>query len=193
MGKSVNTNTIKEYLDNGIIKKGDYSNLTRFFMKNAEKSLSTAISLLRISEDSELKKKIGLNDEFESYIWVITSSYYSMFYAVNALFSKNGIKINSTQGVHALTRITFRHFFINNNKLAKKLYEIYEEAEKDALDITQTNYPKIAEELSENLEYEENKRSKFQYEITEEAKKRHAETSIKRAKEFLETIEQTIR
>lgn len=193
MGKNINNNIITEYLDKGIIKKGDYSRLSDFYLNNALKSLSTAISLLKISEDAELKKRIGLSNDFESYIWVITSSYYSMFYAVNALFSKNNIKIDTNQGVHSITRIAFCHFFIDNNKLAKKLYELYKNAEKDAFDITQTHYQDRARKMYENLEYEENKRSRFQYEITSDAKKNLAETSINRAKEFLETIEQTLK
>src|SRR3989344_3988658 len=84
---------INIYQKEGLFKKGEYSNLTGFYVKNAEKTLQTADTLMQISENNELKKKLGLLDDFETYLWVITTSYYSMFYILNALFSKQGIKL----------------------------------------------------------------------------------------------------
>ncbi|MBM3199929.1 hypothetical protein FJZ53_03240 [Candidatus Woesearchaeota archaeon] len=86
-------NNVKYYLAEGLFKKGNYDFLTGFYLDNAKRSLSTAKVLFRASEDKELKKMLGLLDSFETYLWVITASYYSMFYAVNALFSKNGLKV----------------------------------------------------------------------------------------------------
>lgn len=147
-------NNIKMYQQEELFKTGDFSFLTAFYLGNAKKSLSTAEILLRISEDSQLKKACKLADDFETYLWAITASYYSMFYAVNALFSKNRIKIGD-KIAHKVASDVFYVYFIQNNKIAKKLFEIYEEAKDQALDLTATKYPEHAEKLSENLECQE--------------------------------------
>lgn len=85
---------IQLYLKDGLIKKGDYESLKEFYLETAKKTLQTSDALMQISENNELKKKLNLLDSFETYLWVITSSYYSMFYILNALFAKNGIKLS---------------------------------------------------------------------------------------------------
>ena len=44
-------------------------------------------------------------------------------------------------------------------------------SEQEVIDITQTKYPQKAQELADNVDYEKKKRSRFQYNITENAKK----------------------
>lgn len=148
--------------------------------------------MFRISEDKELKKILGLLDSFETYLWVITTAYYSMFYAVNALFSKNGIKVGD-KIAHKITSDLFYFYFIQNNKLAKRLFEIYEEAKDEALELTDTKYPGLAEELSKNLFYEMGKRHRFQYNMLESIKRGYAKTSLSRALEFVNQIEVVIK
>jgi len=63
--------------------------------------------------------------DFEGYLWVIVSSYYSMFYAATALLASQGIRATG-QIVHKVTRDALIHFFVSNEKLAK-LLEQYEE------------------------------------------------------------------
>lgn len=181
-------NNIQSYLLEGLFKKGEYDYLTDFYLNHAKRSLSTAQILQQISEDNQLKKSFELLEDFETYLWVITSSYYSMFYAVNALFSKNGIKIGD-KIAHKVTSDVFYFYFIQNNKIAKKLFEIYEETKNDALELTDTKYPELAKGLLKNLEFERNKRHKFQYNMLESIKKKYAETSLKRAVEFVSQIE----
>ncbi len=84
---------INTYQRDKLFKKGEYSNLIDFYINTSRKTLQTADALMQISENNELKKKLGFLDDFETYLWVITTSYYSMFYMVNALFSKHGIKL----------------------------------------------------------------------------------------------------
>ena len=103
------------YLKEGLFKKGDYNHLTEFYIKTAKKTLQTADALMQISENNDLKKKLGLLDDFETYLWVITASYYSIFYMVNALFSKNGIKIGD-KVVHKVTSDVFYFYFIKNQE-----------------------------------------------------------------------------
>ncbi len=185
-------NNVKHYQSEELFKKGDYGYLTNFYLDNAKKSLSTAEALFRISEDKELKKTLGLLDSFETHLWVITTAYYSMFYAVNALFSKNGIKVGD-KIAHKITSDLFYFYFIQNNKLAKRLFEIYEEAKDEALELTDTKYPGLAEELSKNLFYEMGKRHRFQYNMLESIKRGYAKTSLSRALEFVNQIEVVIK
>lgn len=183
---------IKAYLDEGLFKKGDFEYLTDFYLNTAKKTLSTADALMQLSNNAELKQKFNLLEDFETYLWIITTSYYSIFYAVNALFSKNNIKIGDRL-VHKVTSDVFYYYFIQNNKVAKELFDIFEEAKESAMDITNTKYPEEAEELSKDLEFERKKRHKFQYNMTISIKKSYAQTSLKRALEFVNKIEMLIK
>ena len=71
-------------------------------MKNATSSLSTASILQQISDEDKLKQALKVGGGFEAYLWVIVSSYYSMFYATTALLASHGIRVRG-QIVHKLT------------------------------------------------------------------------------------------
>lgn len=181
---------IRIYLEEGLFKKGDYGQLTEFYLNNAKRTLSTSDALMQLSDKSSLKESFSLLEDFETYMWVITTSYYSMFYALNALFSNNGIKIGD-RIAHKVSCDLFYHYFVMNNKIAKEMFEIYEEAKDTALDLAA--YSEKAEELSQNLEFEMAKRHKFQYNMTATVKRSQAQTSLKRAIEFVNEIEVLIK
>ena len=181
---------IKMYQNEGLFKKGDYSYLIEFYARTAKKTLQTADALIQISENNELKQKLGLLDNFETYLWVVTTAYYSMFYMVNALLSKQGIKL-SDKIVHKVASDVFYFYFIKNKKIAKELYEIYEEAKDQTMDLIR--YSEQAEKLFQDLEFEREKRHRFQYDMTESIKRGYAETSLKRAKQFINEIELILR
>ena len=181
---------INSYARDGLFKRGSYNYLIDFYVKTAKKTLQTADSLMQISENNELKKRLGLLDDFETYLWVITTSYYSMFYIVNALLLKNGMKLGD-KIVHKVASDVFYFYFIKNKKIARELFEIYEEAKCQAMDLI--NYSEQAEKLYQDLEYERDKRHKFQYNMTENIKRSYAQTSLKRAKEFINEIELLIK
>lgn len=181
---------INSYARDGLFKRGSYNYLIDFYVKTAKKTLQTADSLMQISENNELKKRLGLLDDFETYLWVITTSYYSMFYIVNALLLKNGMKLGD-KIVHKVASDVFYFYFIKNKKIARELFEIYEEAKGQAMDLI--NYSEQAEKLYQDLEYERDKRHKFQYNMTENIKRSYAQTSLKRAKEFINEIELLIK
>ena len=176
---------VNSYLREGLIKKGEYDNLTEFYIKTAKKTLQTADALMQISENIEIKKKLELLDDFETYLWVITASYYPMFYIVNALFSKNKIKIGD-KIAHKVSSDVFYVYFIKNKKIARELFEVYEEAKGQAMNLI--SYSEQAEKLSQDLESERDKRHKFQYDMTENIKRGYAQTSLKRAKDFTNEI-----
>ncbi|MBU0977609.1 MAG: hypothetical protein KKD18_04285, partial [Nanoarchaeota archaeon] len=177
---------INAYQREGLFKKGEHAYLIDFYIKTAKKTLQTADALMQISEGNELKNRLGLLDDFETYLWVITTSYYSMFYMVNALFSKQGIKLGD-KIVHKVASDVFYFYFIRNKKIAKELFETYEEAKGQAMDLI--SYTEQAEKLFQDLEFERDKRHKFQYNMTESIKRSYAQTSLKRAKDFSNEIE----
>lgn len=102
---------VKQYIDEGLlkVKDKDAQKFVSFFMKNAESSLQTASILQEISDQQTLKTTLKVSGDFESYLWVIVSSYYSMFYAATALLASQGIKATG-QIVHKVTGDALIHF-----------------------------------------------------------------------------------
>lgn len=180
---------IKQYLSEGLlrIKDTEHKKFVPFFMEQAEKSLHTANIIYDLSTEDNVKQALRVERRFESYIWVIVISYYSMFYAALALLASEGIKVGR-QIVHKVTSDALIHFFISNKRLVK-LLENYEEARDTTLELIgreelMRRLEKRADELIIAYEHEMKKRSRFQYEIGEMAKRGYAETSLKRAKGF---------
>ena len=181
---------VKQYVDDGLLKINDRDapRFVGFFMANAESSLRTASVLQQISDENVLKETLKTGMDFESYLWVIVSSYYAMFYAATALLAKQSVK-TAGQIVHKVTADALIHLFGSNEKLAK-LLEQYEEAQAIGLELIgreelMKRMQKKADELIVAYESERKKRSKFQYDIGIQAKRGYAQTSLERAKEFV--------
>ncbi len=188
---------VRTYIKDGLLKTGnkDIVRFSGFYLSNAEMSLQTASILFQLSMDEKQKDLLNINRNFESYLWVIVSSYYSMFYTANALLSNEGVKVGE-EIVHKVTADALINFFIVNSKLAK-LLEDYEEAKDEALElIGKDKILEINEERAKELvlsyEFERRKRSKFQYDIGVSAKQNYAKTSLERAKKFLFEIKKLI-
>ncbi len=189
---------VKQYVDDGLLKLGDNDapKFVDFFMANAESSLRTASILQEISDDNALKETLKVGMDFESYLWVIVSSYYAMFYAATAILAKQGIRTTG-QIVHKVTADVLIHFFGSNEKLAK-LLEQYEETQAVGLELVgredlMKRMQKKADELIIAYEGERKKRSKFQYDIGVQAKKGYAQTSLERAKDFVFEIRKLVK
>jgi uncharacterized protein (UPF0332 family) len=189
---------VKQYADDGLLKVNDKDapRFVGFFMANAESSLRTASVLQQISDDESLKETLQLGSNFESYLWVIVSSYYAMFYAATAILAKQGVKA-SGQIVHKVTADALIHFFASNKKLAK-LLEQYEEAQTVGLELIgreelMKKMQKKADELIISYEGERKKRSKFQYDIGVQAKRGYAQTSLERARIFVFEISKLVK
>jgi len=189
---------VKQYVDDGLLKINDKdaARFVDFFMANAESSLRTASILQQISDEDTLKETLKVGSDFESYLWVIISSYYAMFYAATAILAKQGIKA-SGQIVHKVTADALIHFFWSNAKLAK-LLEQYEETQTVGLELIgreelMKKMQKKADELIVSYESERKKRSKFQYNIGIQAKKGYAQTSLERARTFVFEINKLIK
>jgi uncharacterized protein (UPF0332 family) len=126
---------VKQYIEDGLLKinDNDAAKFVNFFMANAESSLRTASILQQISDEDALKEALKAGSDFESYLWVIVTSYYAMFYSATAILAKHDIK-TSGQIVHKVTADALIHFFGSNEKLAK-LLEQYEEAQTFGLEL----------------------------------------------------------
>ena len=130
-------------------------------------------------------------EKLDTNLWVINTSYYSMFFAATALLAKFGHKIDSEVGIHRLTYHALVHYFVKeNNKLKIQLVEEYMDAVKDAEKLLQLGESKIRE-LIKDFDYEMEKRKTFTYSTEETAERSKAITSYNRAKNFLQEMSKT--
>lgn len=111
-----------------------------------------------------------------SSLWVIVSSYYSMYYMANAVLLKLGYKV-SDQISHKITSDSLVVYV--RDKLEKKLLEDYEAAKVEAMELNN-----LTDELIKSFEFERKKRSSFQYDMNTVIKRSKANTSLERAIKF---------
>ena len=142
------------------------------YLENADLSLKTANELMQ----SPLK----------SYLWVIVTSYYSMFYMANAVLLSYGYKTQD-KIAHKVTSDALIVLVLD--KLKKELLEDYEAIQKDALEIVSAK----AESVIESYSLELDKRSRFQYNMLEQTKEAKAQTSLKRASEFVFVLKKLLK
>lgn len=153
-----------KYLQDGLIKKEKNETARAMYIKNAELSLHLAEECM----ESALRP----------YLWVVVISYYSMFYIANAVLLHLGYKIRD-KIVHKVTNDAL--IVLVMDKIKKGLLEEYEDAKEDALEIASIR----SEELMAFYTQEMDKRSRFQYNMTESIQEQKARTSLKRAREFM--------
>ncbi len=160
-------NNFRNYLRDGLIRKEVFRDIVyQTYLKNATESLNAANELF--------KNKT-------SFLWVVVSSYYSMFYIVSAYLYKKGYKAGQ-EIVHQV--INEALIVVSKNDLEKHFLEEYEEEKEKAL--------AASENLLKDYEYEKTKRARFQYETTEAIKEAKAKTSLERAKNFVAVIRQLL-
>lgn len=158
----------KRYLEERKIKQvSNFDSLVYgTYLRNARESLNVANQLFQNKT---------------SYLWVIVSSYYSMFYFACAYLYKIGYKPGDEIVHQVINEALIVH---GRHKIKNHLLQAYEVEKKEALSISD-NYLK-------EYESEKVKRRTFQYEITEDIKESKAQTSLKRAKEFLTLMEEIL-
>lgn len=167
-----------------ITKDEKNKKLVEFYVENALVSLNTAKILSSISLDASLKKQFDfIDDKFESHLWIINTSYYSMFYMAGALLAKIGIKIKSSIGIHEKTFQALVYYFYLNKKIAKHYIEEFKEAQEESEELLGMMQERV-KDLMVKYDYEMDKRAKFTYNIGLKAKESKASTSLKRAVEF---------
>ena len=158
---------VKQYLDEGLIKKEKNDTAKQMYIENCDISLETAQKLLSLEDKN-----------YKPYLWIIVSSYYSMYYIANAVLLGIGYKVGDKIS-HKVTSDSLIIFI--RNKLKKELIEEYEAIKNDALELISSE----TDSLLQSFDYEREKRSKFQYRMDEQLKKAKALTSLERAKKFV--------
>lgn len=158
---------VKNYLEEGLIKKQENDAAKQMNLENGDISLETAQKLLTLETET-----------YKPYLWVIVSSYYAMYYIANAVLLKLGYKVGA-QISHKVTSDAIIVFV--RNKLKKELIEKYEDAKEDAIELISMK----TDSLLQSFDFERGKRSKFQYNMDEQIKKGKALTSLERAKQFV--------
>ena len=174
-------NAIKDINSGKIIKTKD-SKYIDFFLKNAKDSLDSAKILLDLSLNEKTKNSLGMPD-FNGFLWVINSSYYSMFYMARTLLESIGVKIKTEESMHFLVFNALVYYFYSTGKLERHFIEDFENAQEESAQILGKEK---AREIISDYSSEREKRGKFTYETGEIAMKGKAETSLSRAKRFYE-------
>lgn len=153
----------RNYLRDNLIRNINFEDIVyRTYLNNSFESLNVAEELSKNNTSS---------------LWVVVSSYYSMFYIACAYVYKKGYK-SSHEIVHQIINESL--IVLARHDLEKHFLEEYEEEKDKALSATQN--------LFETYEIEKLKRSAFQYETTGEIKEAKAKTSLERAKIFVAVI-----
>lgn len=179
---------VKGYIRDGIVKSKSQVTDVDFFLTNAANSLITSKLLFDVSTKQDLQKATGYL-KFNGFLWVINSSYYSIFYIARALLEKAGIKIKSELSIHLLTFDALVYFFYLTGKLQKGIIEAYAEAKYETDDLLGKEK---ADDLIASYYYERKKRSQFTYETGELAMQSKARTSLERADQFNKEIKKVI-
>lgn len=179
---------VEQWLTTGDIVKEKTGKFAAFFLKNAQDSFNTAQLLYTISTKPDLQKATGFPD-FNGFLWVINSSYYSMFYMARALLESTGVKIKTDYSVHMVTYDALIAYFYATGKIEKEFIEEFQEA---SIEAEESLGKEKAKALMEEYFSEREKRSRFTYEMGEIAMQNKAQTSLDRARRFNETIRKMI-
>ena len=162
-------------------KQGRFS---QFFLDNSRNSFDSAKLLYEVSTDNKLKKSMGFQN-FNGFLWVINSSYYSMFYMARALLESNGVRIKTDYSLHAVIFDALVNYFYATGKIKKQILEEFQEA---TIEVQETLGKERAREIIEDYFYEREKRGRFTYEMGEIAIQNRAKTSLDRARKFNEVL-----
>lgn len=166
---------VKKYLEDGLLKKIKNETAQQMYRNNSDLSLETAQKLLMLETQN-----------YKPYLWIIVISYYAMYYIANAVLLHLGYKVGDKIS-HKVTGDALIVFA--RNRLKKELLEEYEESKEDALELISSK----VDILLQSLDFEREKRSKFQYQMDEEAKREKALTSLDRAKKFVFEMKRLLR
>lgn len=155
------------YLQDNLLKKQKNETAKQMYLENSDISLQTAQKLLSLE-----------SKEYQPHLWIIVTCYYAMYYSANAVLLELGYKVGDKIS-HKVTADALIVFV--RNKLRKQLLEEYEESREDTIEIMSQR----VDSLLKTLDYEREKRSKFQYQMDEQVKREKAITSLERAKDFV--------
>lgn len=157
-------------LKDGYIKKQTPDiNLIKSLHDNANESLRVAEYLF---------------EEEISPLWVIVSSYYSMYYMSNAVLNKIGFKVGD-QISHRVTADAL--IVLVRGKLKSCLLQDFEEAQEEYTEIDN-----VTDEIIELYDLEHKKRLNSQYVVGYDVRVSKSKTSKDRAKKFVLELEKLL-
>lgn len=178
-------------VNGGEIEKSEKNKqMANFYLENALVSLNVAKILSDASLNDPIKRQFKfIGKDFEAFLWVINTSYYSMFYMAGALLASLGIKVKSEIGIHKKTFEALVFYFYLSPRIAKHYIEEFEVAQHESHSLLGTEdnlvvMQRKAKELIASYDYELDKRGRFTYNMGEKAKSVKAMTSLNRAMEF---------
>jgi hypothetical protein len=170
----------------------------------SEHALKTAQYILRIMEEQEVKVLLHAED-YDGTLWIINSSYYSMFFLAQYVLALDKKKLpKNVEDTHKITQLALMYYFIIKgsglegkknvsweditlSRLSEAL-SLMEDAQKEAQELTQQR----AKKTVEMIDAERRKRNVFTYQMTIDAELEKAKTSLNRAKEFSDIITEFI-
>jgi len=155
--------------DKFVEKDNKQSSFIQAYANFAKNSLTTAGLLFDITNDKTRRDAMKVDDSYNGNMWVIVSSYFSMFYMASALLAKKNLKVGRVD-THKHVKNAFLHVYIANHALDNALGIDYMESK----------------EIAEDLMAERDKRSKYQYDVGAKALQTDAELSLKRARNFFD-------
>lgn len=149
-------------------KSKEHCNLHIVWQDRSYHSLTTANLIMEKSEQDE---------NYDGYLWVITTSYYSMFYMALAVLSKKGWRLKKEiRDTHKNVQNLFNSIFVVNKIIDKKLYDDYNDTKNISL------------RLLQYLSSGRKDRNDFQYQTNIFAEKRIARKHLERSKYFFEKL-----
>lgn len=107
---------VRQYLEDGLLKKQRNETAKEMYIENADLSIQTAQKLLSLE-----------SKEYRPSLWIIATSYYSMYYIANSVLLHLGYKVGDKVS-HKVTADALLVFV--RNKLKKQLLEEYEDAKE---------------------------------------------------------------
>ena len=160
-----------------LLKKEEYTQLEKSFLKKARKNFTIANLMFKISEQDEFKKTLALSKDFETYEWVIVVSYYSMYVSALAALAKLGFKSKS----HSATIIVLEQYYVHKQKNleAKHIQQL-------------TKAYALSEDLINKLIRTKTKRETAQYEATPGISRENAVSALEDTEEFITKVEETL-
>ena len=160
-----------------LLKKEEYTQLEKPFLRKARKNFTVANIMFKISEQDEFKKTLTLSQDFETYEWVIVVSYYSMYVSALSALARLGFKSKS----HVATIAVLEHHYVHQQKNleVKHIQQI-------------TKAYTLSEDLINKLIQTKTKRETAQYDATPSITREMAKTSLDDANEFITKIEEIL-
>jgi uncharacterized protein (UPF0332 family) len=149
--------------------------------QNPDKSLIIA---LKNNANESLIVADYLFEENMSPMWVIVSSYYSMYYIANAVLNEFGFKVGD-QISHRVTGDAL--IVLIRDKLKNRFLQDFEEARAEYVEIDT-----LTDDIIELYDLEHKKRLESQYVMGYEVKVSKSKTSLKRAKKFVLELEKLL-